>query len=63
MIANHRGESSAFGIFQILKVHDIRASKMQVSRFTTEGNIKLAMALYDEQGNKPWESSKHCWSR
>lgn len=63
MIPNHTGASSAFGIFQILKVHDRRAASMGVSRFTTEGNIRLAVALYEEQGSKPWNASKHCWNK
>jgi hypothetical protein len=61
MIPNRTGASSAYGIFQILKVHDARAVKMGVSRFTAEGNIRLAMALFDEQGTTPWDASKHCW--
>lgn len=60
MVANTSG-SSAFGIFQILKVHDQRAVKMGLSRQTVEGNIKLAVALFEEQGSKPWDSSRHCW--
>lgn len=63
MKANNTGVSSAYGIFQILKVHDARANKMGISRFTAEGNIKIAIALYDEQGSRPWNASKHCWGK
>jgi hypothetical protein len=57
MVLNRSG-SSAFGIFQIMKVHDWRGN-----RFTVEGNIKIAIALYEEQGTNPWVSSKACWSK
>ena len=30
---------------------------MGVSRFTSEGNIKIAVALYEEQSTRPWESN------
>ncbi len=63
MKANNTGESSAYGIFQILKVHDKRASKLGVSRMTREGNIKVAISLFLEQGSAPWDSSKKCWSK
>jgi len=63
MVANHGGQSSAFGIFQILKVHDARAKRLGVTRFTAEGNIKIAIDLYLEQGTTPWNASKHCWNK
>lgn len=63
MVPNSGGNSSAYGIFQILKVHDSRAKKMGVSRFTPEGNIKLAISIYLEQGTSPWNASRHCWGK
>ena len=61
MVPNKGGLSSAYGIFQILKIHDARATKLGISRFTVEGNIKLAIDIYLEQGTTPWNASKHCW--
>ena len=63
MVPNSSGKSSAFGIFQILKVHDKRASGLGVTRFTNEGNIKVAIDLFREQGTRPWTASKHCWNK
>lgn len=60
MVANKSG-SSAYGIFQIMKVHDARAERLGVSRLTPEGNIKIAISLFEEQGTTPWNASKHCW--
>jgi hypothetical protein len=57
MVANKSG-SSAYGIFQLMKVHSKRGD-----RFTPEGNIKIAIELYLEQGTTPWKSSKACWSK
>lgn len=61
MKPNSSGASSAFGIFQILKVHDARAKRLGVSRWTREGNITLAIDIYLEQGQAPWLASKSCW--
>lgn len=63
MKPNSSGASSAYGIFQILKIHDTRAKKLGISRFTVEGNIKLAISIYEEQGTTPWNESKHCWGK
>lgn len=63
MVPNKGGASSAFGIFQVLKVHDKRAKKLGVSRFTNHGNIKIAISLFLEQGSTPWLASKSCWGK
>jgi len=63
MVPNKTEASSAFGVFQILKVHNARAKKLGVSRFTREGNIKVAISLYEEQGTTPWQSSSKCWNK
>lgn len=46
--------SSAYGIFQITKVHD-----KQGDRLSAKGNILLAIKIFKEQGTQPWISSKH----
>ena len=63
MKANATGASSAYGIFQILKLHDRRAKSLGVSRLTREGNITVAINLFLEQGTNPWNASKHCWKK
>lgn len=57
MVANRSG-SSAYGIFQIIKVHSWRGD-----RYSHKGNIKIAIDLFLEQGTTPWNASKHCWSK
>jgi hypothetical protein len=63
MVPNKSGASSAYGIFQTLKVHDARAKKLGYSwrGESPEANIALAISLYLEQGTTPWNPSKHCW--
>lgn len=57
MVPNTQG-SSAYGIFQIMKVHSWRGD-----RYSVEGNIKIAIQLFNEQSTRPWESSRSCWGR
>lgn len=60
MVPNTDGKSSAYGIFQLTKVHDKRAKKLGYdNRLSTEANIKVAVSLFSEQGTTPWETSKH----
>lgn len=63
MKPNATGVSSAYGIFQTLKVHDKRAKNLGVTRYTREGNIKTTINLFLEQGTTPWNASKHCWKK
>lgn len=63
MKPNSTGVSSAYGIFQELKIHDKRAAKMGVCRYTAQGNIALGIEIFLEQGTAPWVSSKHCWNK
>jgi len=58
MKPNSSGKSSAYGIFQILKMHDWRGDRM-----TVEGNIKIALDMFQEQGTNPWLASKACWGK
>jgi hypothetical protein len=51
------------GKFQInVSVHGERAEMLGYDLNTLEGNTGFANILYQEQGLKPWKSSKACWS-
>jgi hypothetical protein len=50
--------SGAFGIFQIMPVHNWRGD-----RFSAEGNIEIAIELYKEQSVTPWQASAACYLR
>jgi hypothetical protein len=54
MKPNSNGASTAYGIFQILKMHD-----SQGDRYTAKGNILLAIKIFKAQGTQPWITSKH----
>lgn len=61
MKPNSSGASSAYGIFQELKVHDARAKRLGGTRFDRVTNIAVAIELFLEQGTTPWNASKRCW--
>lgn len=63
MKPNSSGTSSAYGIFQELKVHDKRAKALGGTRFDLETHIAVGIALFKEQGTAPWVASKHCWNK
>jgi hypothetical protein len=62
MVPNKGGHSSAYGIFQELKVHDARAKRLGGTRFDMPTNIAVAIDLFLEQGTTPWNASRKCWS-
>lgn len=50
------------GMCQInLTYHQKEAEKLQLDLFKEKDNMLYAMHLYQTQGNKPWNWSKHCW--
>lgn len=51
--------SSAKGVFQILDMHGLSA----VERFDVEKSTRWAVDTIEKQGFKPWNASKHCWSK
>lgn len=52
------------GKYQINEYWHLEASKkMNIDIYTLEGNTEYAHYLYEKQGTKPWNSSKHCWSK
>lgn len=52
------------GRFQInLEYHEKDAVKLGYDLFTEEGNTNYAVWLYEKEGSKPWNWSKHCWGK
>lgn len=50
---------SAYGLFQVISSHE---RTFGVSRMTAEGNIEIAIGLYEAHGTQPWVASRGCWS-
>lgn len=50
------------GAFQTnLRYHAVRAKELDLSLYSTEGNIKYAIQLYKDSGSSSWNASKKCW--
>lgn len=50
------------GVFQINEFyHQADALKAGIDIHTVEGNIKWARKLYERNGTRDWNWSKHCW--
>lgn len=54
--------SSAKGVFQIMEsLHTRTASNLGHDILTIEGNLGYARHLYEREGTRPWNASRHCW--
>lgn len=54
--------STAQGRFQIMaSLHRANAESMGMDIDTWEGNTRFAMYLYQKNGTRDWNASKHCW--
>lgn len=55
--------SSAMGVFQIMASLHAEGAKKNLGHdiYSLEGNAAYARHLYEKQGTKPWNASKHCW--
>lgn len=51
------------GVFQLNAVHLPRLKALGLDRLDAADNIAFARMLYNEQGLKPWEASRSCWSK
>lgn len=43
--------------------HQNTAEKMGLDLFNEQDNEAYAIWLYENQGTKPWDASKHCWDK
>lgn len=56
--------SSATGVMQIMaSVHRRSAMRLGYDIYTLEGNLGYAKKLYQREGTKPWNASRHCWGK
>ena len=61
LLTNKQG-SSATGVMQIMySVHAAAAENLGLSIRDFYGNLAYARHLYDTEGTRPWEASRHCW--
>jgi len=62
----HRGDinSEDVGVMQINEHYHLDESQRQnYNIYTIEGNTTYARKLYEEEGTRPWNSSKACWGK
>jgi len=62
----HRGDvnSEDVGVMQINEHYHLdQSQKENYNIYTIEGNTAYARKLYEEEGTKPWNSSKACWGK
>jgi hypothetical protein len=58
-----RENSQDVGVFQINEKYHLEASRsLGLDIYSTEGNIRYAMYLLENQGRAPWIHSKPCWA-
>lgn len=57
------GGGRYMGLFQFSPGHVLRAARMGFDLRTATGQWGYARRLFAEEGLRPWEASKHCWSR
>lgn len=64
LLVNPAPDSSATRIFQILHItHGPHALSMGMDITTPEGNMDYAEYLYNQNGLRDWEESRHCWEK
>jgi len=51
------------GYFQINRQHTQTAERLGYDIETEEGNIAFAVYLYQKNGTRDWNASKHCWGK
>lgn len=58
-----KSAANAVGVMQIhMPAHRDTARRKGIDLKTIRGNLKMARELYDEDGLRPWEPSRSCWS-
>lgn len=57
--------SSAMGVFQVMaSLHAESAKKnLGLDIYSLEGNAAYARHLYEKNGTRDWNASKHCWAK
>ena len=53
---------SDLGLMQVNEYdHGQKATELGFDLMTVDGNLAYAKYLYEQEGTKPWNSSKKCW--
>jgi len=54
---------SDVGVMQINEYYHLETAKrMNLDIHRIEDNVRYARFLYEQEGTRPWNASKHCWS-
>lgn len=57
-----RVNSKDVGRFQVNEYYHLETSKkLGIDIYTWEGNTEYALYLYEKNGTRDWNWSKHCW--
>ena len=57
-------DSSATGVMQIMaSFHRRQALRLGYDINTLNGNLGYAKKLYQREGTRPWNASRHCWGK
>ncbi len=50
------------GVMQVNeRYHSATATKLGYNLYELEGNLAYARYLYNAEGTRPWNASRHCW--
>lgn len=57
--------SSAMGVFQVMASIHAESAKdnLDLDIYSLEGNAAYARYLYERNGTRDWNASKHCWGK
>lgn len=58
----HGRMTADYGRWQINKVHLPEAKALGIDIYTEAGNAQFALLLYNRNGTRDWNASRHCWS-
>ncbi len=61
LLRGNKNRTVDAGKFQINSIHWAQAKKLGYDVMTEEGNTKMALWLYANEGTDPWNSSSKCW--
>jgi hypothetical protein len=59
---NNKNGTIDIGKYQVNSAHQRNAYAKGWDIYTEEGNREMALYLYENEGLKPWNSSRHCWN-
>lgn len=64
MIFRGKVNKSDIGVMQInTAYHEETAGKLGIDIYSLDGNLEYAKHLYENEGTRPWNSSRPCWGK